>query len=91
MGEECGNRNRLPGRWTKQVSYSPFYLDNLIPICHSCNLSMGSQNLNEFIANSAQESKNKIALDLIKFIFTNIYKNNLFYSDSHYGNIIIQD
>jgi 5-methylcytosine-specific restriction endonuclease McrA len=21
-------------------------IDNLIPICHSCNLSMGSQNLN---------------------------------------------
>ena len=47
------------------------------------------QHLSEFIQNSTQESRNKIASDIVNFVFTNLYDYNIFYSDTHYGNIII--
>lgn len=46
--------------------------------------------LSQFIENSTQQERNKIANDLVYFMFNNIYNNNVFYSDCHYGNIIIQ-
>ena len=49
------------------------------------------ESLHDFIMNSTQEEKNDIAFKLIKFIFTNIYKHNIFYSDIHYGNFLITD
>ena len=49
------------------------------------------ENFNDFILNSTQEQKNDIATKLIKFIFVNIYKNQIFYSDIHYGNFLITD
>lgn len=45
--------------------------------------------LSTFIKNSTQKDKNKIARDLTKFMFGNIYNYGIFYSDSHYGNILI--
>ena len=36
------------------------------------------ENFNDFILNSTQEQKNDIATKLIKFIFVNIYKNQIF-------------
>lgn len=48
-------------------------------------------NLTTFIKTADQESKNKIAYDIIKFTFENLYKHHVFYSDMHFGNIIIQD
>ena len=47
--------------------------------------------LSTFIKNSTQEQRNKIALDLSYFMFNNIYNHNVFYSDSHYGNILIRE
>lgn len=47
--------------------------------------------LSTFIKNSTQEERNKIAIDLIRFMFGNIYNHGVFYSDSHYGNIIIKE
>ena len=39
-------------------------IDNLIPICHSCNLSMGSQNLNEFMEINGLNQQN-ISVELL--------------------------
>lgn len=49
------------------------------------------ENLNEFILNSTQEQKNKIGMMIVDFVFTNIYKYNILYSDIHYGNFIVQN
>jgi len=49
------------------------------------------ENLNEFILNSTQEQKNKIGMTIVDFVFTNIYKYNILYSDIHYGNFIVQN
>jgi ubiquinone biosynthesis protein len=89
--KETINHQLMYNLWKDTDIYIPKVYDSLSTNKVIVTEFLSGQNLNEFIANSTQESKNKIALDLIKFIFTNIYKNNLFYSDSHYGNIIIQD
>ena len=49
------------------------------------------ENLNIFIANSTQEERNNIGKYMVEFIFTNLYKEGIFYSDIHYGNFIIKD
>lgn len=52
---------------------------------------MEGSDLSDFILSASQESKNKIAKDMMKFLLTNIYKHNFFYSDLHYGNVIIKN
>lgn len=49
------------------------------------------ENLNDFILTSTQEQKNKIGMMIVNFVFTNIYKYNILYSDIHYGNFIVQN
>jgi predicted unusual protein kinase regulating ubiquinone biosynthesis (AarF/ABC1/UbiB family) len=67
----------------------------LLPeVCSKTMLGMyfvEGESLHDFIINSTQEEKNDIAFKLIKFIFTNIYKHNIFYSDIHYGNFLVTD
>lgn len=48
-------------------------------------------NLTEFMKNSTQDNKNIIGLSIVEFIFTNMYKHGIFYSDIHYGNFLIDD
>ena len=48
-------------------------------------------NINKFIDNSTQEERDFISQQIVEFIFTNIYKNKIFYSDIHYGNFLIKD
>ena len=45
--------------------------------------------LTDFINYASQEDKNIIGMQIIKFIFTNLYKYNIFYSDIHYGNFLV--
>lgn len=52
---------------------------------------MEGESLTNFIKNSNQEEKNYIGSLIVKFIFTNLYKYNIFYSDIHYGNFLVQD
>jgi predicted unusual protein kinase regulating ubiquinone biosynthesis (AarF/ABC1/UbiB family) len=49
------------------------------------------ENLNDFIQNSTQEERNNIGMLMVEFVFTNIYKHNILYSDIHYGNFLIQN
>ena len=44
-----------------------------------------------FIANSTQDERNFIGAQIVRFIFTSMYKHNVFYSDIHYGNFIIEN
>ena len=49
------------------------------------------ENLNDFIQHSTQEERNNIGMLMVEFVFTNIYKHGILYSDIHYGNFLIQD
>lgn len=50
---------------------------------------VNADSLTDFINNSTQENRNKIGMCIVEFIFTNIYKYNIFYSDIHYGNFLV--
>lgn len=70
-------------------------IPKLIPeLCDNKIMGMNlihGDSLNDFINNSTQEEKNKIGVLLVQFIFTSLYKHNIFYNDSHYGNFIIEN
>jgi predicted unusual protein kinase regulating ubiquinone biosynthesis (AarF/ABC1/UbiB family) len=70
-------------------------IPKLIPeLCDNKIMGMSlihGENLNDFINNSTQEEKNKIGILLVQFVFTSLYKHNIFYNDSHYGNFIIEN
>ena len=50
---------------------------------------VNANSLSEFINNSTQENRNIIGMYIVDFIFTNMYKYNIFYSDIHYGNFLV--
>ena len=47
------------------------------------------QSFDEFLKTATQEEKNKIGLDIVRFVFTSFYEHRLLYSDIHPGNFII--
>lgn len=47
--------------------------------------------LRDFIDDSTQEQRNKFGMCAVKFIFENIYKHGILYSDVHYGNFLVKD
>ena len=49
------------------------------------------QSLRSFIDNSTQEQRNKLGLCIVKFVFENLYKHGILYSDVHYGNFIVKE
>lgn len=89
---EYYNQQIMYDNWKE---YKNIKIAKLIPsISNEKILSMyfiEGENLNEFILNSTQEEKNKIGMIIVNFVFTNIYKYNILYSDIHYGNFIIQN
>lgn len=50
-----------------------------------------ADSLTYFIENSTQDERNKIGMYIVEFIFTNLYKQGIFYSDIHYGNFLVKD
>jgi predicted unusual protein kinase regulating ubiquinone biosynthesis (AarF/ABC1/UbiB family) len=54
-------------------------------------LIKNGQSLTEFIKTSTEDEINFFGNQLIRFMFTNLFKHNLIYTDVHYGNFIIQD
>jgi predicted unusual protein kinase regulating ubiquinone biosynthesis (AarF/ABC1/UbiB family) len=51
---------------------------------------MKGQSLQDFIANSDQTQRNILGNHLVKFVFENIYKHGILYSDVHYGNFLVR-
>lgn len=47
--------------------------------------------LHDFIQNSTQEQRNKLGMCIVMFLFENIYKHGILYSDVHYGNLLVKD
>ena len=70
-------------------------ISKLIPsLCTTNLLAMeyiDGESLNNFMENSTQEERNNIGMSILNFIFTNLYKHKIFYSDIHYGNFLIKD
>ena len=55
-----------------------------------CMNYIRGQSLNTFIENATMDEKNKLGFNLFTFIFECLFKNNILYSDIHYGNFLIQ-
>jgi predicted unusual protein kinase regulating ubiquinone biosynthesis (AarF/ABC1/UbiB family) len=49
------------------------------------------QSLVDFIKSSTQDEIDFFGNQLIRFMFTNLFRHNLIYTDVHYGNFIIQN
>lgn len=47
--------------------------------------------LYNFIKTASVEEMDFISMRLVEFIFTSLFKHNLFYNDIHYGNFIVED
>ena len=49
------------------------------------------KSLRDFIDHAKQEEKNKLGRCIVKFVFENIYKHGILYSDAHYGNFLVKN
>lgn len=90
--QEFENQQTIYDLWK---THEYIHVPELIPeLCTENLLSMtfiDAQGLTAFIETSTQEERNKIGTFLVEFIFTNLYKHKIFYSDIHYGNFLIKD
>lgn len=90
---EARNQQRIFNIWNN--SGDNIQIPTILPgICSQkiiCMNFVNGESLHDFIENSSQEERNSIAQKMVKFIFTNIYKHNFFYSDIHYGNFLVVD
>jgi len=89
---EFNNQKRIYDIWKENKNIK---IAKLIPsICNNKFLAMKyieGESLNDFINNSTQEQRNKIGMSIVKFVFKNLYKEGIFYSDIHYGNFLVKD
>ena len=46
--------------------------------------------LREFIKDSTQNDRNLFGMCIVKFVFENIYRHGILYSDVHYGNLLVK-
>lgn len=87
---ELSNHKLIYDLWENNENIK---IPKLIPeLCTKTILSMyyvNADSLKDFINTSTQENKNIIGMRIIEFIFTNLYKYNIFYSDIHYGNFLV--
>ena len=90
---EARNQSLLRNLWQENNSIK---IPILIPeLCNEKLLSMeyidGAQSLNEFL-DCATKPEVKVIGDLmIQFMFENLFKHKLIYTDVHYGNFLIKD
>lgn len=70
-------------------------IPKIIPeLCNDKILGMTyikGRSLDNFIENSTQEQRNKLGMCIVKFVFENLYKYGILYSDVHYGNFLVKD
>jgi len=89
---EFNNQEKIYNIWKDDEDIK---IPKLIPeLCTGNLIAMefiDGEGIKSFIENSTQEERNKIGFSLIRFIFENLYKYGIFYSDIHYGNFIIKD
>lgn len=89
---EYKNQEKFFNLWKNDNSV---IIAELIPELSSdkilCMKYIEGESLHDFVMSSSLEQKQNIGYNIYKFIFTNMFKNQLFYSDIHYGNFLIQN
>ena len=89
---EYYNQNLMYNNW---INHKNIKVAELIPeISNEKLISMyfiEGETLNNFIVSATTDELNNIGMLIVEFVFTNIYKHNILYSDIHYGNFLIQD
>ena len=68
----------------------------IFPLCNSQHIGMHyveGISLKQFIEDEkySQDDKNIVGRNIVKFIFENIYKHGILYSDAHYGNFLVKE
>lgn len=88
---EKDNQEKISLMWKDD---DDIVIPEIIPeLCSSTELGMyflKGPVLNDYIDSCSSEQKNKICEILTKFLFKNLYKDNILYSDVHGGNFIIE-
>ena len=90
---EARNQTLLGNLWKDDTYIS---IPNLIPdLCNEKLLCMeyvsGGESLSAFLDSSSKEEITFIGNQIIRFMFTNLFKHKMIYTDVHYGNFIIKD
>ena len=71
------------------------YIPSIIPeLCNDKIIAMKyveGRTLKKFIEESKQDERDVIGRYIVKFIFENLYKRGIFYSDIHYGNFLVKE
>jgi predicted unusual protein kinase regulating ubiquinone biosynthesis (AarF/ABC1/UbiB family) len=90
--QEIKNHQLIYSLWkTSKYIEIPKIIPNLCTNTIICMNLINGRSLTEFIENSTQLEKNKLGECIIRFVFKNLYKHNIFYSDVHYGNFLVKD
>lgn len=69
----------------------PYIIPELCTDKILCTEFIEGTNLASFIKTATEKEKHSIGVNIIKFIFKNIYKHGILYSDIHYGNFLIKE
>lgn len=90
---EARNQTHLAECWKGDASIR---IPKLIPeLCNEKMLCMDfvseGESLSDFLESSSEEEITFIGNQIIKFMFTNLFKHQMIYTDVHYGNFIIEN
>lgn len=89
---EYKNQEKFFNLWKDDES---IVIAELIPELSSekilCMKFVEGESLHDFIMSSTPEQKQKIGYNIYRFVFISMFKYQLFYSDIHYGNFLIQN
>ena len=88
---EASNQRMMYNMW-KNSDYIeiPKVIRKLSTDVILCMNYIDGKSLRDFIENSNQNERNKLGMCIVRFIFENIYKNGILYSDVHYGNLLVK-
>jgi predicted unusual protein kinase regulating ubiquinone biosynthesis (AarF/ABC1/UbiB family) len=90
---EARNQTHMKELWKDDAFIK---IPDLIPeLCNEKILTMeyiaGVESLNDFLDRAAGEEIKHIGDLIIRFMFVNLFKHGLIYTDVHYGNFLIKD
>lgn len=89
---EIDNHDKIYNLWKNSSIYIPkIYREHSTDKIIVTEFIEDAMDFKTFNNTSTQAQKNKIGMDIIKFIFTTLFKYNLLYSDCHYGNILVKN
>jgi ubiquinone biosynthesis protein len=82
--------SKMAGLWKEDESvHIPIVYPEISNSNMMCSEFVDGQLLSCFMKSASQEDMNQVSKNIAKFIFTNIFTHHLYYSDIHYGNVIV--